>query len=57
MTLILSVYIDLNPAPVNRYQVKYKFGLFNSKGLSLFRLNINSFLHKIEEFCSIAKNF
>ena len=56
MALLLSGDINLNPGSVTRHQLNDpKFEAFNSKGLHLIHLNINSLLPKIDELCNIAK--
>ena len=47
MALLLSGDINLNPGPVARHQLNDpKFEVFNSKGLHLIHLNVNSLLPK-----------
>ena len=57
IALILSGDINLKLGPVTRHQINNpKFDAFNSKGLHLLNLNINSLLPKIDRLCNIAKS-
>ena len=54
---ILSGDISLNPGPVCNDQPLHsnEWNIFRSKGIHLIRLNVNSFLPKVDEIRYIAE--